>query len=54
MTDTADIVIVGAGIMGCSIAYHLSLSGARRVVVVERNLICSGSTGLSAGGIRLQ
>ncbi len=54
MAETADIVIVGAGIVGCSLAYHLSLSGERRVVVVERNLICSGSTGLSAGGIRLQ
>jgi sarcosine oxidase subunit beta len=54
MTDTADIVIIGAGIVGCSIAYHLSLSGAGRVIVVERNLICSGSSGLSAGGIRLQ
>jgi sarcosine oxidase subunit beta len=54
MADSADIVIVGAGIVGCSIAYHLALAGARKVVVVERNLICSGSTGLSAGGIRLQ
>jgi sarcosine oxidase subunit beta len=54
MAETADILIVGAGIVGCSAAYHLALSGARRVVVLERNLICSGSTGLSAGGIRLQ
>jgi sarcosine oxidase subunit beta len=54
MAETADIVIVGAGIAGCSIAYHLALSGRRKVVVVERGLICSGSSGLSAGGIRLQ
>jgi sarcosine oxidase subunit beta len=54
MADTADIVIVGAGIVGCSIAYHLSLAKTRRVVVVERGLICSGSSGLSAGGIRQQ
>ncbi len=54
MAETADIVIIGAGIVGCSIAYQLSLVGPRRVVVLERDLICSGSTGLSAGGIRQQ
>ena len=54
MGETADIVIIGAGIVGCSIAYHLALQGAPRVVVVEKDLICSGSTGKSAGGIRQQ
>jgi sarcosine oxidase subunit beta len=54
MTETADIVIIGAGIVGCSIAYHLAVQGAGRVVVVEKDLICSGSTGKSAGGIRQQ
>lgn len=54
MTDTADIVVVGAGIVGCSLAYHLAVLGASRVVVVEQDLICSGSTGKSAGGIRQQ
>jgi sarcosine oxidase subunit beta len=54
MTETADIVIIGAGIVGCSIAYHLAIQGAGRVVVLEKDLICSGSTGKSAGGIRQQ
>jgi sarcosine oxidase, subunit beta len=54
MTETADIVIIGAGIVGCSIAYHLAVQGAGRVVVAEKDLICSGSTGKSAGGIRQQ
>jgi sarcosine oxidase subunit beta len=54
MAETADIVIIGAGIIGCSLAYHLILQGASRVVVLEKDLICSGSTGKSAGGIRQQ
>ncbi|MFA5027126.1 MAG: FAD-binding oxidoreductase [Candidatus Methylomirabilota bacterium] len=54
MADTADILIIGAGVVGCSIAYHLAVAGQRKVVVVERDLICSGSSGLAAGGIRLQ
>ncbi len=54
MAETADIIIIGAGIVGCSIAYHLALQGAGNVVVLEKDLICSGSTGKSAGGIRQQ
>lgn len=54
MAETADIVIIGAGIVGCSIAYHLAAQGASNVVVLEKDLICSGSTGKSGGGIRQQ
>ena len=54
MTDTADVVIVGAGIMGVSTAYHLARRRAGRVVVVERDGICEGSTALASGGIRHQ
>lgn len=54
MRETADIVIIGAGIVGCSIAYHLARLGQARVVVLEKDLVCSGSTGKSAGGIRQQ
>ncbi len=51
---TADVVIVGGGVIGASIAYHLSLRGAGRVIVLERDRLGSGSTGKNAGGIRLQ
>jgi sarcosine oxidase, subunit beta len=51
---TADIVIIGAGAVGASIAYHLARRGARNVVVLERETVGSGSTSKAAGGIRVQ
>ena len=51
---TADVVIVGAGIMGVSTAYHLARRRTGRIVVVERDDVCSGSTALASGGIRHQ
>ena len=51
---TADVVVVGAGIMGVSTAYHLARRRAGRVVVLERDDVCSGSTALASGGIRHQ
>src|SRR3954471_5352025 len=55
MTETADVVIVGGGAVGTSIAYHLAQRGVGRgVVLLERNTLGSGSTGRSAGGIRSQ
>ncbi len=54
MAETADVAIVGAGIMGVSTAYHLARLGAGRVVVLERDSVCSGSTALASGGIRHQ
>jgi sarcosine oxidase subunit beta len=54
MEKTADIVIIGAGIIGVSIAYYLGKIGAKNVVLLEKDLIGMGSTGLCAGGIRRQ
>ena len=53
--QTADVVIVGGGIVGSSIAWHLSQAGCRKVLVVERESHQGkGSTGKSMGGVRAQ
>jgi sarcosine oxidase subunit beta len=53
--QTADVVIVGGGIVGSSIAYHLTASGCRNVLVIERESAQGkGSTGKSMGGVRAQ
>lgn len=45
--QTADIVVIGGGVIGCSTAYNLAKQGAKNVVVLERNHICSGGTAKS-------
>jgi len=55
VTKTVDIVIVGGGIVGSSIAYHLTNQGCRNVLVLEREAHQGlGSTGKSMGGVRAQ
>ncbi|WP_245667981.1 NAD(P)/FAD-dependent oxidoreductase [Actinomadura macra] len=52
--DAAEVVVIGGGVMGTSIAFHLAEAGVRRVVLVERDELGSGSTCKAAGGIRAQ
>jgi sarcosine oxidase subunit beta len=52
--DTTEIITIGAGVIGCSLAYHLAKMGCHDVVVLERDYIGSGSTEKCAGGIRHQ
>ena len=54
MDESAEVVIVGGGVMGASIAYHLTTLGVTDIVLLERNELASGSTSRSAGGIRAQ
>lgn len=49
---SASVVIIGGGIMGVSIAYHLASAGVRGVVVVERAALGSGSSAKPLGGVR--
>ncbi len=55
MKRAADVVIVGGGCMGCSVAWHLAQLGVTNVVLIEREpQLAAGSTGKNAGGVRHQ
>jgi sarcosine oxidase subunit beta len=52
---SADVVVIGGGIMGASTAYHLARRGCTNVIVLEAGeMFGLGSTGLNAGGVRHQ
>ena len=50
----SEIVIIGGGIIGASIAYYLAKMGAPEVLLLEKGMMGEGSTGKCAGGIRTQ
>jgi glycine/D-amino acid oxidase-like deaminating enzyme len=50
---TADLVVLGAGVMGSSIAFHLARRGAGRVVVVDKGDVASGGSGRSSALVRM-
>lgn len=53
--QTADVVIIGGGVIGASVAYHLAARGVRDVLVLERGAAPgAGSTGRATGGFRAQ
>lgn len=52
MSRTAGVVIVGGGVTGTSIAFHLASLGARDVLLLERDTLASGGTGRSVGIVR--
>jgi sarcosine oxidase, subunit beta len=51
---SAEIVIVGGGVIGLSIAYHLARRGLHDVVVIERGYLAEGASGRNGGGVRQQ
>lgn len=52
MTETADVIVVGAGVQGASLAFHLARRGVR-VVILERHAVAAGATGRSSGFVRM-
>src|SRR2546422_461070 len=52
MTRTADVVVIGGGVTGASLAFHLTGLGLGRVLVLERRFLAAGGTGRSVGIIR--
>ncbi|MEW6716211.1 MAG: FAD-dependent oxidoreductase [Chloroflexota bacterium] len=55
LPETADIVIIGGGVMGASTAYHLAARGQKNILLLEREeFFGQGATGRCAGGVRYQ
>lgn len=54
MIRKASVVIIGGGIIGCSIAYNLAKMGCKNIVLLEKNSLASGATGRCGAGIRQQ
>jgi glycine/D-amino acid oxidase-like deaminating enzyme len=52
MTSTADVIIIGAGVHGASLAFHLAQRGVK-ALVLEKQFIASGATGRSSGLVRM-
>lgn len=51
-TRSADIIVIGGGVIGCSTAYNLAKEGAKNVLVLERAAVCSGGTAKSCAIVR--
>lgn len=55
LPEAAEIVVVGAGIMGLATAYHLAKDqGRSRVLVLDASYLCGGASGRNGGGVRAQ
>ncbi len=55
VSSKANIAIIGGGVMGASLAYHLAMRGQRDIILLERNEVFGqGATGKCAGGVRHQ
>src|SRR6266536_235835 len=53
MVRTYDAIVIGAGVIGASIAFHLARAGIGRVAIVERRTVCSGNTRKSGAIVRM-
>src|SRR3954453_2721163 len=53
MTPSYDAIVIGAGVIGASMAFHLVNTGFMRVLIVERDTVCSGNTRKSGAIVRM-
>ena len=54
LPERASVVVVGGGVIGASIAFHLAEAGVSDVVLLEKGELAGGSTSKAAGGVRAQ
>ena len=54
MIERADIVIIGGGVQGCSIAYNLAKRGQKNIVILEKDTVAHGASGRCGAGFRQQ
>ena len=54
LPKTVDIIIIGGGIVGSSLAYELNKRGITDVAIIEKSYLSSGSTGRCGAGVRQQ
>ncbi|MBK9740676.1 MAG: FAD-binding oxidoreductase [Actinobacteria bacterium] len=54
LPESAEVVVIGGGVMGASVAFHLAEAGITDVLLLERDQLGSGSTSKAAGGVRAQ
>ncbi|MEZ4626493.1 MAG: FAD-dependent oxidoreductase, partial [Thermomicrobiales bacterium] len=53
MAETADVVVVGGGVIGTSAAFHLARAGAGKVLLLERSFLGAGASGKSGAVVRM-
>ena len=53
MEKNAKVVVIGGGVVGCSILYHLSKFGLKDCILLERNELTSGSSWHAAGNVHV-
>ena len=54
MKKAYDIIIIGGGIVGCSLAFELAKRGRNDILIIEKEYLTSGATGRCGAGVRQQ
>ncbi len=54
MNKTAEVVVIGGGVIGCSVAYYLAKKGLKVIVIEKNQGLCFGASGANMGGLVIQ